>query len=204
MTIKDGVVNDSKVTIQMIANIAHGPLEVVHAIVVHQTDSNTAASTIDGYKNGPKQVGAHFLIDKDGAIYQVVPITQKCWHVGKLRSKCLETHTCSSEEQKFYSGLQKTYKGKFSKFVAASDVHERQKIYPARFPDNSDAIGIEIVGKSLDPQGDNYDPLTDREETSLRWLVSGLLEALKLKQVDVYKHPQISRKGKGEAAGASL
>ncbi|MDQ2773925.1 MAG: hypothetical protein M3Y57_03200 [Acidobacteriota bacterium] len=59
------------------------------------------------------------------------------------------------------------------------------------------------MGKSLDGQGNTYEPLTDQEEASLRWLLAGLIEALKLKQVDIYRHPQISRKGKGEAANAA-
>ena len=57
LTIKDGLVIDPKVTVQTIANISHGLLAAVHAIVVHQTDSDTAASTMDAYKKSSKKVG---------------------------------------------------------------------------------------------------------------------------------------------------
>lgn len=41
----------------------------VYGIVVHQTGAATAKSTLASYRN-PGANGAHFLIDKNGHIYQ--------------------------------------------------------------------------------------------------------------------------------------
>ena len=44
---------------------------------------------LNAYNSGGN--GAHFLIGKDGHIYQTANLLQTCYHVGKLiKSKCLE------------------------------------------------------------------------------------------------------------------
>ena len=77
--------------------IEHGALTAIKGIIVHQTDSDTAAATLNGYLTAGAN-GAHFLIDRDGAVYQVASLKKKTWHVGKLRSRCLAQHTCSPAE----------------------------------------------------------------------------------------------------------
>src|SRR5260221_2436758 len=49
--------------------IERGEMKEIHGIIVHQTGGSTAQSSIDSYKN-PSANGAHFLIEKDGTIYQ--------------------------------------------------------------------------------------------------------------------------------------
>ena len=88
--IQDGKLKDPKVKLKMFATIERGLLKKVAAIVVHQTGAATAESTFQSYK-GPAN-GAHFLIDKDGTIYQTARLTQRTFHVGKIKSRCLETH----------------------------------------------------------------------------------------------------------------
>src|ERR1035437_8490823 len=46
-----------------------------------------AQSALSSYNN-PSANGTHFLIDKDGTIYQTASVFQQTWHVGKLRSRC--------------------------------------------------------------------------------------------------------------------
>jgi hypothetical protein len=44
---QDGVVRDARVKVRLIPQIAHGPLLKIDAIVVHQTDSDTAKGTME-------------------------------------------------------------------------------------------------------------------------------------------------------------
>jgi N-acetyl-anhydromuramyl-L-alanine amidase AmpD len=60
----------------------------ITGIVVHQTDADTSASSLNSYKR-PKANGAHFLIDTDGTIYQTAAIYQRTNHVGPLKARCL-------------------------------------------------------------------------------------------------------------------
>ena len=45
-------------------------------------------------------MGAHFLIDTDGTIYQTASLDKKTQHVGKIRSRCYEEEICSEKETK--------------------------------------------------------------------------------------------------------
>src|SRR5690606_8060251 len=45
---------------------------VVNGIVVHQTGGSTAQSTFNSYRNST--TGAHFLVEKDGKIYQTASL----------------------------------------------------------------------------------------------------------------------------------
>ena len=98
----NGVTHSSQVQVQLFANLAHEPLTAVHALIVHQTDSATAASTLAGYtrdaaqkvRDSRSRVGAHFLIDKDGTIDQTSDLTRRCWHIGPNISRCYEHHAC--------------------------------------------------------------------------------------------------------------
>jgi N-acetyl-anhydromuramyl-L-alanine amidase AmpD len=188
---KEGIIRDSRVKVKLFPLLAHGPLKIIDAIVVHQTDSSTAESAFANYRAGDKGTGAHMLIDKDGTVYQTVSLHQVCWHVGKLKARCYEEHSCIPAETQLYS-----------KWQNPSTVNKREqaKAYPKRWPGNSDSIGIEMVGKSLDEH--TFEKPTPEQQHSLQWLVQQLLESLHLKRTDVYRHPQVSFKNPGEARDA--
>ena len=133
-----GVISDSRIINSISSYIEHGPMPVVQGIIVHQTDSSTASSSLNSYSN-PKANGAHFLIDKDGTIYQTASVYKSTWHVGKLRSRCLAEMTCEPAELKLAQKWD------------PNGTHRREKVknVPNRFPSNDDSIGIELVGKAL-------------------------------------------------------
>ncbi len=79
-------------------NLERGDMKTVAGIIVHQTDSSTAASTLAQYKTSA--IGAHFLIDKDGTLYQTASVLKRVNHVGRLKARCIEEHTCASGEKK--------------------------------------------------------------------------------------------------------
>lgn len=211
LAISNGRVHSPRIDITHIfSNLSHGPLTAVNAIVVHQTDSSTAVSTFAKYKRDADETvktkgsgdGAHFLIDKNGTIYQTADLTKRCWHVGPIKSRCYETHTCSDMVTKQYSSMEKL-KPWSKMFVAPVDQIERAKPYPARYPDNADSIGIEIVGKHVGgDESELYEKPTEAQQASLHWLVTQLLDAYGLTTIDIYRHPQVSRKNKGEAKDA--
>lgn len=189
--------------------IEHGPMTSVSGIIVHQTGSGNAASVLDSY-NHPGASGAHFLIDKDGTTYQVASVHRKTWHVGRLKAKCLESYSCSAIEMKAIKSFD----------VSKINKLEMAKSVPARFPSNSDAIGIELVGLCvLDPRyikpgmtSDQIQKLTDRygvyemvtplQNVALRRLIERIQTALGMSardKAEIYPHSEVSWKNRTEA-----
>lgn len=193
---KDGMLIDKQVTLKRFPGIEHGNLAGVQAIVVHQTDAPTVQHTFNGYKAGGN--GAHFLIAKDGQIYQTASMKKRCYHVGRLiKSKCLTINkkSCNS------AVMARILAMSWTKQIKALDAHERSKAYPGRYPVNSDSIGIELVGKHIDKK--SYEAITALQKTSLQWLISELYSHYSLSSTDVYKHPEVSYKHPGEASSAA-
>ncbi|HEX5484639.1 MAG TPA: N-acetylmuramoyl-L-alanine amidase [Limnobacter sp.] len=187
-----GVIN-RRIRLHLLPSLDHGPMPTVHGIVVHQTDSDTAASTLKAYEH--QASGAHFLIDKDGSIFQTISVYRKAQHVGWLKSRCLATHVCSPTE---LHNLRGKSPGKAIGRVEAA------KPWPRRYPSNSDSFGIELVGKALpNSMGQlTYEALTELQQASLKWLVSELQITFKLPTVEVFRHPVVSWKNATEAESA--
>lgn len=174
--------------------LAHGDLRAINGIIVHQTDSPTAQATFNAYKHGGN--GAHFLIDKDGTIYQTLSIKKRATHVGPLKSRCLETHHCGSGDLRAAAAARR-------QGVMAEHRLEEKKSVPMRYPSNDDAISIEIVGKATGPKNQEvYESVSEAQNRSLRWLVAELIETLKLSRSEVFRHPEVSRKNVTEAGTA--
>lgn len=194
---QDGLVRDARIRTARSANIERGPMRQVRGIIVHQTDSSTASATLNGYRN-PAATGAHFLIDKDGTVYQTASVFQSTWHVGPLRARCLAEHRCTPVELQALK--------KFS--PSGENRREIAKSVPERYPSNQDAIGIELVGLAL-PRGPNvaskdqvYETVTAEQNASLKWLILGLSRALGVSMGEVFRHPTVSRKNETEASTA--
>lgn len=170
------------------------PLIKVSGLVVHQTGGSTVQSAFNNYKIG--SAGAHFLIDKDGTIYQTASLTHQTWHVGKLKARCLVEKTCTPTELKLL--------GKFS--PRGEHKREMAKKMPARYPANHDSLGIEIVGEALPknvPEEKRvYETVTKEQNASLKWLVGELRTVFSVPLTDVFRHPTVSRKNPTEAATA--
>ena len=193
---KEGMLVDKTVILKRYPNIEHGLLSGVHAIVVHQTDTSAAQHTFNSYNAGGN--GAHFLIDKDGTIYQTASMSKRCYHVGRLiRSKCLaiDKKTCTSPN------MAKMLAMSWGNQIKAIDSDERTKEYPDRYPVNTDSIGIELVGKHIDDK--IYEVVTAFQNNSLQWLVSELYKHFSLTSSDIYRHPTVSYKNPGEASTAT-
>ncbi|MCL2075110.1 MAG: N-acetylmuramoyl-L-alanine amidase [Betaproteobacteria bacterium] len=174
-------------------------LESIKAIVVHQTDSSTESSVFSSYtsKDGNKDgAGAHFLITKAGVIYQTASLKKRCNHVGRIKSKCYQIHgnDCSDKQ------IREAVKKKWPERIKEINDIEQKKDYPDRYPINADSVGIELVGRHINDT--EYEEPTAAQQESLKWLVEELYNILSINKSNVYRHPDVSYKHLGEAAGA--
>ena len=63
-----GKLVDKKVSQKIYKGLHKGSLTIINAIVVHQTGASTAQHTFNSFASSSN--GAHFLIDKNGQIFQ--------------------------------------------------------------------------------------------------------------------------------------
>ena len=186
---KEGRINNPRIKLHIIAGLSQGRLGVVHGIVVHQTGGATAQAAFSGYAARP--YGTHFLIDKDGTIYQNASLLYYTNHVGKLKARCLAEHNCSPIDMKRYA--------KFS--PSTENRLEMKKAHPARYPANRDSIGIELVGEVSAKTG-IFVTTTEAQNAALKWLVGELAQTFRVQMTEVFRHPQLSRKTPSEASTA--
>jgi len=186
---KNGEVKHPRVTLHIISGLAQARMGTVHGIIVHQTGGATAEAAFAGYKARP--YGTHFLIDKDGTIYQNASLLYYTNHVGKLKARCLAEHVCTPVEMKAYAKFSPSNENRL----------EMTKSPPNRYPANRDSIGIELVGE-VSPKTGVYVTVTDQQNASLHWLVSELSLAFSVPMREVFRHPQVSRKTPSEASTA--
>lgn len=196
---ESGVVAPIKIEKKIFPNISQGKLKAVNAIVLHRTGGGTAQSTLHAYVNA--KVGAHFLIDRDGTVYQTLETTDKGAHVGKLRPRCLVEGSGSLEERNAAAAIRDDPNEKsFSRKVSELHRLEIKKPYPDRYPSNDDSIGIEVVGRFL-TSVDEFEPATEKQKAALSLLISRLMQEHSLAATDLYKHYEISYKSGKEGEG---
>ena len=193
---EQGQVVNKYVKVQRYHSLERGPMDSISGIVVHQTGGPTAQSAFSSY--GANTKGAHFLIDKDGTIYQTASLKKRANHVGKLRSRCMLESRCSPADQRLYARWDTDVMNK----------RERAKAPFDRFPSNKDSIGIELVGKAL-PEGEEipdddktFEQVTAAQNQSLKWLISELSLTLNLSPTEIFRHPVLSYKNLTEAETA--
>lgn len=56
--------------------------EPVDCIVLHATAQQTLSDTINRFLNRHSRVSAHFVVDRDGRVIQMVPVEKRAWHAG--------------------------------------------------------------------------------------------------------------------------
>jgi len=204
-----GMISDPRVRPMRFLQIERGPLTQVKGIVVHQTDASTKEATFQSYQRR-NAMGAHFLIDKDGMIYETASLHRVTNHIGALRPRCLAELSCKPAD---FAGVRK-----------GGPMHriEIRKPLPLRYPVNAEAVGIELVGRSSLPPGFTpppqwrdasaeklrgefgiYEQPTAPQNHSLKWLVNELVDALQVSRAEVFRHPTVSFKNRSEAGGAT-
>ena len=139
----------------------------VNGLIIHQTQSPSVNSTLNSYAQD-KANGAHFLIDKDGTIYQTASLKRKTNHVGPLRSRCAQEKSCSPEETKLNEKHNPTKENQ----------RESKKPAGERFPSNSDSIGIELVGMAYKAKSHQE---TRNPDGSFNFLITTITDGKTLK-----------------------
>ncbi len=178
--------------------IERGVLQRISGIIVHQTGGSSGASSLSSYAMQNAN-GTHFLIDKDGTIYQTASLFRQTSHVGRLRARCVAEQRCSPTE------LQTL------KRFSPKNEHrmEMAKEVPQRYPSNEDSVGIEIVGAVIAGKRQNaaelgiYEPVNEHQNASLRWLTAELSSTFGIPMSEIFRHPVVSRKNPTEARSAS-
>lgn len=68
---------------------ALGRLSDRNLIVLHITQGSTADGAINTFASSvhPHRVSAHFVIDRDGAIYQLVSLNDTAWHASEVNGR---------------------------------------------------------------------------------------------------------------------
>ena len=205
-----GMIFATRILPMRFLTLERGPIHTVRGIVIHQTDAQTASATLHSYRRKGTD-GAHFLIDKDGAIYQTASVRQATQHIGFIKPRCIAAMTCSPVA---YRGVR-----------LGQDTHriEMRKSWPVRYPTNREAIGIELVGRATLPAGFKprnarergmtmeqlrgeagvYEAPTALQNLSLKWLVDELIGTLKVSSSEVFRHPVVSWKNPDEARRAT-
>ena len=56
---------------------------VPQATVIHYTVTRTAAAALNWFKNPAAKASAHYIVDKDGTVIRVVPVTASAYAVGR-------------------------------------------------------------------------------------------------------------------------
>lgn len=192
---KNGLVDATRIIVKRFRTIERGDMDKVNGIVVHQTGGSTAESAFNSYQSAGAN-GAHFLIDKEGKIYQTASLFKVKNHVGNIRSRCYMEKKCTPSEIS-------TIRPFLNKYKKLSHL-EQKKSYPERYPANFDSLGIEIVGKPVSGEGENaiYETVNDAQNSALKWLIYELSDTLKISMSEVFRHPEVSYKVKTEAGTA--
>lgn len=185
--IEDGFINSEFVVNKRIPRLELADIKAVHGIVLHRTATTDLKGTLRGFEE--RRVGTHFLIDYDGTIYQTASLDKLTAHILHIRSRCLDEGTCSIKEKEKIK--------KLGWSPRQLHYHELKKSYPYRYPTNSDAIGIEVMG-GFDEKSEKWEKLTDKQIKSVKLLVKLLQRGFNLTDDDIYTHEQISYKQEGE------
>jgi N-acetylmuramoyl-L-alanine amidase len=59
------------------------PGVTIDAVIVHATTISSLEESVSYFLEPTTEVSAHFVVDRDGAVVQLVPIEKRAWHAGK-------------------------------------------------------------------------------------------------------------------------
>jgi N-acetylmuramoyl-L-alanine amidase len=71
----------------------------IDMVVMHFTDGPTARGAIDRFLNQSEQVSAHYIIDRNGDIYQMVADDDKAWHARAANPRSIGIEHVAVENQ---------------------------------------------------------------------------------------------------------
>ena len=140
LMVNGGIVRDSRINVKIYPGIEHGPMADVSGIILHQTSSDYVIKTMTAYSLRPSGVGAHFLINPAGQIYQTARINQICWHVGRIKAYCKEIHRCTPTDDQMFTKIRKEVGKNEDEYQKLVNLWEQKKPSAHRFPTKRSAL----------------------------------------------------------------
>lgn len=193
----EGYIENAGVKRNDISELNQGKIEKINAIVLHRTNSSTKESALSSFKSG---IGTHFLIDKNGDIYQTAGLSTYVYQIGFIQARCENDKACTSMDKKILNKINAQKHKSYSKIFEEIHEYEILKKYPIRYPYNGDAVGIEVVAK-YHKNTKTWEASTNEQKKSVNKLVDILINIYELTNEDVYEHDKIGHKTAGEGKG---
>jgi len=123
-------------------------------VVIHHTSSDTSARALATLRDPVRELSAHYLIERDGRLYQLVNELARAWHAGTsywggntdINSSSIGIELDNNGEEPFaepqiatllalLADLRERYKIPAANFLGHGDVAPRRKVDPGRhFP----------------------------------------------------------------------
>lgn len=149
------------------------------ALVLHYTGMPRCADAIDRLCDARAEVSAHYVVDEQGRIWQLVPESRRAWHAGRsrwgedvdLNSRSIGVEICNAGHD---GGLPPYSRRQIARVVAlVADICARRSVRPSRVlahsdiaPDRKDDPGERFPWGALARAGLTLDvraaPLADR------------------------------------------
>ncbi|MGE5386109.1 MAG: N-acetylmuramoyl-L-alanine amidase [Betaproteobacteria bacterium] len=121
-------------------------------IIIHQTTSDSAEHALKTLTDPQRKVSAHYLIGRDGKVFQLVDERQRAWHAGQswwggntdLNSSSIGIELDNTGEEPFgdlqiaalievLRDLRERYRIPAANIIGHSDVAPRRKVDPSRY-----------------------------------------------------------------------
>lgn len=93
-------------------------------LIMHYTAGTTLSGTVSWFQNRDAQASAHVVIDRNGAIVQMVSFNRRAWHAGKSKWGSLESMNSYS------IGIELVNAGKLRRNPAGQWVNWSKKVIP--------------------------------------------------------------------------
>lgn len=112
----------------------------VDTLIIHYTDMPSAADALAHLCHPESQVSAHYLIDEEGKIYQMVEEDKRAWHAGASWWKgCTDLNSCSIGVELANPGYKLFPKRQIDSLIRlCKDAQNRWQIPVDRFLGHSD------------------------------------------------------------------
>jgi len=93
-------------------------------LIMHYTAGTTLSGAVSWFQNPEAQASSHLIIDRDGAIVQMVPFNRRAWHAGKSTWGNLEGMN------QYSIGIELVNAGKLRKNSSGQWVNWANKVIP--------------------------------------------------------------------------
>ena len=80
----------------------------INTIILHYTTAGNVQSTINWFKGNPDKVSAHYIVDKNGDIYQMVADREKAHHAGNANRSSIGIEHVAKDKDRFTKAQEKS------------------------------------------------------------------------------------------------